>query len=151
MTILTRREALRSICTTAAVSAAVAVPVAVAAASEAGPAVPPDYVQPPLARRDMIEGYIIDRDPAKLVVGATVMWQCGNGELAVGTIAEWLDGNVERDEKHRWRVHVDYPEQTRKNGYRCVISADAIGVVESGPAPRAGWDTFRRVYDHRLA
>jgi hypothetical protein len=151
MTVLTRREALRSICTAAAAGAAVAVPVAIAAASEADPAVPPGRVQPQMARREMIDGYIIDRDPAKLVVGATVMWQAGNGELAVGTIAEWLDGHNERDKKHRWRVHVDYPEMTRQRGYRCVIGADAIGVVESGPAPRAGWDKFKRVFDHRLA
>ncbi|HEX6119767.1 MAG TPA: hypothetical protein VFZ03_09995, partial [Dongiaceae bacterium] len=72
-------------------------------------------------------------------------------ELAVGTIAEWLDGHNERTEKRRWRVHVDYPEATRKSGYRCVMAADAIGVIESGPEPRAGWDEFRRVYDHRLA
>jgi hypothetical protein len=136
---------------TTAAGAAMAIPAAVALASDTAPAVPPDDVAVPMSRRCCIEGYIVDRDPAKLVVGGTVMFQHGNGELAVGTIAEWLDGRNERTDKRRWWVHVDYPEITRKSGYRCVIGVDAIGVVEFGPAPRAGWDEFKRVYDHRLA
>src|SRR5262245_15533572 len=103
MTDVTRRAALRAIATTAAAGAAVAVPVAVAAGSApAAPTVPPDHVQPPLARRSMLEGYVIDRDPAKLVPGATVMFVHDNGELAIGAVHDLEPDDARGRPKYRW-------------------------------------------------